>query len=83
LQRKTRTAEGDVTKKATVLPFRTARAAAKSAPCSHKRITVYRREGYVLCDICGDVLDPVEVLADIVQGCGAGYAPREPDPGDL
>ncbi|MFW5735141.1 MAG: hypothetical protein ACOCWR_08785 [Oceanidesulfovibrio sp.] len=71
-----------MTKKATILPFRTDAVRARPVPCVHKRITVYRREGYVLCDVCGAMLDPIEVLADIVQGCGAGYAPREPDPGE-
>lgn len=72
-----------MTKKGTVLQFRAGGIVSKKVdPCSHKRITVYKRERYVLCDVCGAMLDPIEVLADIVQGCGAGYAPREPDPGD-
>lgn len=72
-----------MTKKGAVLQFRTVKnTSGETAPCCHKRITVYKRERYVLCDVCGAMLDPIEVLADIVQGCGAGYAPREPDPGD-
>lgn len=71
------------TRKGTVLPFRSGKApAAASKPCGHKRITVYRNDGYVVCDVCGEILDPIEVLADIVQGCGAGYCSREPDPGN-
>ncbi len=35
--------------------------------CAHKRVKVYRADRTVRCEICNALLDPFDVLVDLVQ----------------
>jgi len=41
--------------------------------CDHKNVIVYTAYRNVRCSICGELLDPFDVLADMVKG----YIPGE------
>lgn len=43
--------------------------------CSHKNVTVHISTRTVRCAICGQLLDPFEVLLDMMKG----YVPPEDD----
>ncbi len=45
------------------------------AGCEHKHVTVYRLQRTVCCSLCGELLDPFEVLVEMVQG----YVPALPE----
>ena len=42
-------------------------ATAHESACDHKQVTVYAADRKVYCDTCGAILDPMDVLIDMVQ----------------